>query len=155
VLDAAAAMPTGDGWGLDIEITESALMEDSPWCVRALRVLRSAGVRVAIDDFGTGYSSLSRLAQLPVDTLKIDRHFTSRLPRDSGAGTLVATIIGLAKAFQMTTVAEGVETPEQLAYLKEAGCHESQGYLHSRPVPADELEALFVNPPQLSCADNR
>ena len=74
VIDAAAGLPTAQkGWGLDIEITEGALLEDSSWSVRTLRVLRSAGVRIAIDDFGTGYSSLSRLSQLPVDTLKIDR----------------------------------------------------------------------------------
>jgi diguanylate cyclase (GGDEF)-like protein len=144
VLDASAGLEGEQGWGLDIEITESALLGDSSWGVRTLRVLRSAGVRIAIDDFGTGYSSLSRLSQLPVDTLKIDRSFTSRLPGDAASRTLVSTIIGLARAFNMSTVAEGVETPEQLAYLERAGCHESQGYLHSRPIPAAELELLLT-----------
>ncbi len=101
-------------------------------------------MRIAIDDFGTGYSSLSRLSQLPVDTLKIDRSFTSRLPGDSASRTLVTTIIGLARAFNMTTVAEGVETSEQYAYIERAGCHESQGFLHSRPIPAAELELLLT-----------
>ena len=110
VLDASSGLPGEEGWGLDIEITESALLEDSAWSVRSLRLLRSAGVHIAIDDFGTGYSSLSRLSQLPVDTLKIDRYFTSRIPEDKGSRTLVSTIIGLARAFNMTTVAEGVET---------------------------------------------
>jgi diguanylate cyclase (GGDEF)-like protein len=144
VIDSCAGLDADKGWGLDVEITESALLGDSSWSVRTLRVLRSAGVRIAIDDFGTGYSSLSRLSQLPVDTLKIDRSFTNRLPGDAGSRTLVSTIIGLAHAFNMSTVAEGVETREQLAYLERAGCHESQGYLHSRPIPAAELELLLT-----------
>ena len=138
-------MLDGDkGWGLDIEITEGALLDDSVWTLRTLRVLRSAGVCVAIDDFGTGYSSLSRLSQLPVDTLKIDRSFTSRLPDDAGGCTLVVTSIGLARAFGMITVAEGVETCAQLEFLWNAGCNETQGYLHSRPISAPELELLVT-----------
>ena len=144
VIDAASPLESHPGWGLDIEITEGALLDDASWTLRTLRVLRGAGVHVAIDDFGTGYSSLSRLSQLPVDTLKIDRSFTSRLPGNKAGCTLVSTIIGLARAFNMTTVAEGVETHEQLAFLQRAGCTESQGYLHSRPIPAAELELLLV-----------
>jgi diguanylate cyclase (GGDEF)-like protein len=143
VIDAAAGLNAERGWGLDIEITEGAVLDDAGWTVRTLRVLRSAGVRVAIDDFGTGYSSLSRLSQLPVDTLKIDRSFTSRLPEAAGC-TLVSTIIGLARAFKMTTVAEGVERDDQLDFLQRAGCDESQGYLHSRPVAAPDFEALLT-----------
>jgi diguanylate cyclase (GGDEF)-like protein len=142
VIDAASELPADRGRGLDIEITEGALLDDSAWAVRTLRVLRSAGIQVAIDDFGTGYSSLSRLSQLPVDTLKIDRSFTNRLS-EAGGSALVATIIGLARAFDMTTVAEGVETREQLALLTRAGCDESQGYLHSRPLPATDFELLL------------
>ena len=111
--------------------------------MHSLRLLRAAGVRVAIDDFGTGFSSLGRLSELPIDTLKIDRMFTSRLPSDRKSCTLVTTIIGLAHAFDMTTVAEGVETQAQLDYLIREGCDESQGYLHSRPLPRDELERLL------------
>jgi EAL domain-containing protein (putative c-di-GMP-specific phosphodiesterase class I) len=143
VIDAASGLSGERGWGLDIEITEGALLDDSAWAVRTLRVLRSAGIQVAIDDFGTGYSSLSRLSQLPVDTLKIDRSFTHRLS-ESGGSALVTTIIGLARAFDMTTVAEGVETHEQLAILTRAGCDESQGYLHSRPIPAQDFELLLT-----------
>ena len=143
VIDAASALDAHSGWGLDIEITEGALLDDSSWTLRTLRVLRSAGIRVAIDDFGTGYSSLSRLSQLPVDTLKIDRSFTSRLPGDPAGCTLAVTIIGLARAFNMTTVAEGVETQAQLEFLREAGCNESQGFLHSRPIAAPDLELLI------------
>jgi diguanylate cyclase (GGDEF)-like protein len=148
VLEAAAGFPTDNGWGLDLELTEGALLEDSAWCIRTLRVLRGAGVRIAIDDFGTGYSSLARLSQLPVDTLKIDRYFTSRVPEDAGSCTLVTAIIGLARAFNMTTVGEGVETEEQLAYLRQAGCHETQGYFHSRPIGAAELENLLLSQEQ-------
>jgi len=109
-----------------------------------LRLLRAAGVRIAIDDFGTGFSSLGRLSELPIDTLKIDRAFIQRLPADRKSCTLVSTIIGLAQAFDLTTVAEGVEERAQLEYLLRQGCDESQGYLHSRPVPAAELEAWLT-----------
>jgi diguanylate cyclase (GGDEF)-like protein len=131
-------------WGLDIEITEGALSGDSSSCIHALRLLRAAGIRIAIDDFGTGFSSLARLSELPIDTLKIDRVFTSRLPGDRKSCTLVSTIIGLARAFDMTTVAEGVENRQQLDYLAREGCDESQGYLHSRPLPRAELEAWLA-----------
>ena len=130
-------------WGIDVEVTEGALAGDSTACVHALRMLRATGMRVAIDDFGTGFSSLGRLSELPIDTLKIDRLFTSGVPTDRKYCTLVSTIIGLAQAFDMTTVAEGVETQIQLDYLKQNGCDESQGYLHSKPVPKDDLERLI------------
>jgi diguanylate cyclase (GGDEF)-like protein len=132
------------GWGIDIEITEGALGGDSATCVQALRSLRAAGIRIAIDDFGTGFSSLGRLSELPIDTLKIDRSFTMRLPEERKGCTLVSTIIGLAHAFDMSTVAEGVETQAQLEYLIKEGCDESQGYLHSRPVAKAEFERLMT-----------
>ncbi|HTV95215.1 MAG TPA: EAL domain-containing protein [Steroidobacteraceae bacterium] len=134
--------------GIDIEVTEGALAGDSSSCVHALRLLRSAGVRIAIDDFGTGFSSLGRLSELPIDMLKIDRSFTMRLPEDHKRCTLVSTIIGLAHAFDMITVAEGVETQAQLDYLIRERCDESQGYLHGRPVPKVEFERQMLgNPP--------
>jgi diguanylate cyclase (GGDEF)-like protein len=136
------------GWssaaaGLDIEITEGALNEDSEAEVKKLRMLRSVGIRIAIDDFGTGYSSLSRLSSLPIDTLKIDRSFVRPLAEDPSARILVKTVISLARAFNLDTVAEGVETQEQLDLLWQLGCQQSQGYLHSKPVPASELVALL------------
>jgi diguanylate cyclase (GGDEF)-like protein len=136
------------GWtcefaGLDVEITEGALQEDSEAEIRKLKVLQAAGVRIAIDDFGTGYSSLARLSSLPVDTLKIDRSFVSRLPDERSGRTLVSTIISLARALGMTVVAEGVETTEQLGVLWEMGCDQSQGYLHSKAVSRDELAQLL------------
>jgi diguanylate cyclase (GGDEF)-like protein len=144
VVLAAGTLADHGGWGLDIEVIEGALLGDSAGWVQALRFMRNAGIRVAIDDFGTGYSSLSRLSELPIDTLKIDRVFTRRLPQDRRFGTLVTTIIDLAHAFDMTTVAEGVETQAQLDCLARAGCDESQGYLHSRPIPKAEFERLLV-----------
>jgi diguanylate cyclase (GGDEF)-like protein len=144
ILDRVGDFAGDSQWGIDIEITEGALAGDSSSCVHALRLLRAAGVRIAIDDFGTGFSSLARLSELPIDTLKIDRMFTSRLPTDRKSCTLVSTIIGLAHAFDMTTVAEGVETRAQLDHLTREGCDESQGYLHSRPVPTAELESRLA-----------
>jgi diguanylate cyclase (GGDEF)-like protein len=130
-------------YGLDIEIVEGALLDDSTSVIGQLQALRAAGVRVAIDDFGTGYSSLSRLSQLPIDMLKIDRSFTSRLGMDEINATVVSTIIQLAKAFGMTTCAEGVETKQQLEMLKTLGCQQAQGYLFSRPVAIDDVERLL------------
>jgi EAL domain-containing protein (putative c-di-GMP-specific phosphodiesterase class I) len=143
VLECIGDFAGNSSWGIDIEITEGALSGDFSACIHTLRLLRAAGMRIAIDDFGTGFSSLGRLSELPIDTLKIDRGFTVRLPSDRKACTLVSTIIGLAHAFDMTTVAEGVENRAQLDYLTRAGCDESQGYLHSRPLPSAELETWF------------
>jgi diguanylate cyclase (GGDEF)-like protein len=148
------------GWstpeaGLDIEITEGALHEDLASEVDKLKLLRAAGARIAIDDFGTGYSSLSRLAKLPIDTLKIDRTFTCEVPHDHAGRMLVRTIITLARAFRLTTVAEGVETQDQLDFMWHTGCDQSQGYLHSHPLPSNEFALLLehgrgnlVRPPQ-------
>jgi diguanylate cyclase (GGDEF)-like protein len=135
---------TGDGWGLDLEITESLLIDPESAEVLKLRALRNAGVRVAIDDFGTGYSSLSRLSDLPVDTLKIDRSFINGLPGDRASARLVPTVISLARAFDLITVAEGVETRAQFNFLERAGCVQSQGFLHAQPMPAAALESLLV-----------
>jgi len=143
ILEAIGDLAGDSDWGVDIEVTEGTLIGDSSACVHSLRMLRAAGVRIAIDDFGTGFSSLGRLSELPIDTLKIDRTFTARLPADRKGCTLVSTIIGLAHAFDMTTVAEGVETQAQLDYLIREGCDESQGYLHSRPVAKAEFERLL------------
>jgi diguanylate cyclase (GGDEF)-like protein len=145
VLSAVGELANEGQWGIDIEVTEGALFGDSSSCVHALRLLRTAGMRIAIDDFGTGHSSLGRLSELPIDSLKIDRVFISRLPADRRSCTLVATIIELAHAFDIITVAEGVETPEQLEYLTRCGCDESQGFLHSRPIPKAEFERLLVS----------
>jgi len=129
--------------GLDIEITEGALLDDWAAEVKSLKLLRAAGVRIAIDDFGTGYSSLSRLSDLPIDTLKIDRTFINRLSQDGPGKTLVSTIISLAHAFGMSVVAEGVETEDQLGLLREMGCDQAQGSLLGKPMPADAFAELL------------
>src|SRR5688572_8654286 len=129
--------------GIDIEITEGVLIDDVSSAVSQLRMLRRSGVRVAIDDFGTGYSSLSRLAELPVDMLKIDRSFVAQLTSSSTGRTVAQTVVALGKAFNMTTLAEGVETREQFDLLEHLGCEQSQGYLHSRPQSAADIEPLL------------
>ena len=141
---AAASKCTTGGYGLDLEITETGLLHDVEGASRKLRELRNAGMRVAIDDFGTGYSSLGLLSKLPVDLLKIDRSFISGLPEDPASGTLVSSIIGLASAFNLIAVAEGVETEEQLDLLRKLRCNHSQGFLHSRPVPVEQLEVMLA-----------
>ena len=141
---AAARGSLGSAAGIDIEITEGALLDGTVFLGRTLQVMRDEGVRVAIDDFGTGYSSLSRLADLPVDTLKIDRSFISRMAGDKTVQAVVATIVSLARAFDLSTVAEGVEREEELALLGELQCEQSQGYLHSPPLPVEAFEALLA-----------
>jgi diguanylate cyclase (GGDEF)-like protein len=139
----AAGWQSKGGGGVDIEITEGALLEDSVGLTHTLQSLRTAGAQISIDDFGTGYSSLSRLSKLPVDALKIDRSFTSGLVGDESSQAVVSTIVALARAFKLSTVAEGVETVEQLEILRALGCEQSQGYLHGRPVPAEQFEGLL------------
>lgn len=140
----ASARCTAEGFGLDVELTETGLLHDVDGASRKLRELRTAGMRVAIDDFGTGYSSLGLLSKLPVDLLKIDRSFISGLPDDPASVTLVSSIVGLASAFQLTAVAEGVETMQQFELLRRLRCSHSQGYLHSVPVAAREIERMLV-----------
>ncbi len=122
---------------LCLEITESALLEDSESSTRALNRLKALGVRIGVDDFGTGFSSLTYLKRFPVDVLKIDRSFVAGLCQDHQDRAIVASVIDLAHAFGLTTTAEGVETAEQLAQLRALGCEQGQGYLWSRPLPAD------------------
>jgi len=134
----------GTGYGLDLEITESSLLQDIDATTRKLQELRAIGVRIALDDFGTGYSSLSLLSHLPVDVLKIDRSFITGLPSDRASVALTSSIINLASAFGLGTVAEGVETTAQLEKLRELRCLQSQGYLFSRPVPFEQIESMLA-----------
>jgi diguanylate cyclase (GGDEF)-like protein len=140
----AAGWMEAERGGLDIEITEGALLDDPEALSDTLQSLRAVGAQISIDDFGTGYSSLSRLSKLPVDALKIDRTFTSRLGGDESSQAVVSTIVSLARAFKLNTVAEGVETTAQLDILRALGCQQSQGYLHAPPVPREQFEALLV-----------
>lgn len=128
---------------LSLEITESALMDDTARTAGVLAALRQVGVRVAIDDFGTGHSSLAYLKHFPVDSLKIDQSFIKGLASDPGDAALVDGILGMARSLGLQVVAEGVETESQLACLARRRCDQIQGYYFSRPLPAAQFEALL------------
>ncbi|MCQ2029444.1 putative bifunctional diguanylate cyclase/phosphodiesterase [Stutzerimonas zhaodongensis] len=128
---------------LELEVTETGLMEDIAAATHNLHCLRQSGALIAIDDFGTGYSSLSYLKSLPLDKIKIDKSFVRDMATDEGDTTIVRAIIQLGKSLGMLVIAEGVETEEQERYLIEEGCNEGQGYYYSKPVPASELTSLL------------
>jgi diguanylate cyclase (GGDEF)-like protein/PAS domain S-box-containing protein len=128
---------------LELELTETVLMEDSRSVADVFKELKDIGVLLALDDFGTGYSSLSHLKRFPIDELKIDRSFVRDLTTDGDDAGIVTAVIGLGKSLHMRVVAEGVETREQLAMLQEYGCPQGQGYYFSRPVPAVEFGQLL------------
>jgi diguanylate cyclase (GGDEF)-like protein len=130
--------------GIDLELTESLVMDDIEANIAKLQAIRALGVDVAIDDFGTGYSSLAYLAKLPVQALKIDRSFIKALHDDANAMTLVSTMISLAHSLRLKVVAEGVETEEQSKMLRLLRCDQMQGYLFSKPVAASDLIKLLV-----------
>jgi diguanylate cyclase (GGDEF)-like protein len=132
-----------DGYGIDIEITETSVLQDLEDTRSKLRLLREAGIRIAIDDFGTGYSSLGLLPTLPIDILKIDRAFIQGLPENPASVALTSSIIQIASAFGLATVAEGVESVAQLERLRTLNCHQSQGYLHWKPMPLEALQTLL------------
>jgi len=128
---------------LELEVTETGLMEDISTAAQHLLSLRRSGALIAIDDFGTGYSSLSYLKSLPLDKIKIDKSFVQDVLSDEDDATIVRAIIQLGKSLNMQVIAEGVETLEQEAYIVAQGCHEGQGYLYSKPLAARELTALL------------
>jgi EAL domain-containing protein (putative c-di-GMP-specific phosphodiesterase class I) len=135
---------------LDIEITESAMMRHKEVTVAVLQKLKGIGVTVSLDDFGTGYSSLSYLKGFPIDTIKIDRSFIRDLTTDPDNAAITAAIISMAKTLSLRVVAEGVETEAQLAFLREHGCDEMQGFLFSPPMPADEATELLREMPPMN-----
>ncbi|MCJ2061321.1 EAL domain-containing protein [Methylobacterium sp. J-088] len=124
---------------LEVEITEGVLLQESEKTLQTLHRLRELGVRVSMDDFGTGYSSLSYLRSFPFDKIKIDRSFVKDLSSKPDGDAIIRAIAGLGKSLGMTTVAEGVETPEQMQRIRDEGCTDVQGYFISRPIPADDL----------------
>jgi diguanylate cyclase (GGDEF)-like protein len=132
--------------GLELEITESLIMEDVKHSIASLQAIRAMGVNIAIDDFGTGFSSLSYLSKLPLDTLKIDRSFVINMTAEPQGLALVSTIISLAHALKLKVVAEGVETEEQSSLLRLLNCDEIQGFLFSKPVPVEIFETKFLGP---------
>ena len=132
---------------LELEITESSLLRDVEVTVNTLRSLKDLGVRLAIDDFGTGYSALAYLKRLPIDVLKIDQSFICALTTDPADATITEAIVQLAGGLNLTTIAEGVETLEQLLLLGSYGCSRMQGFLFGKPVPADTFVDWLENPP--------
>jgi EAL domain-containing protein (putative c-di-GMP-specific phosphodiesterase class I) len=137
------AVTVAGGGLLELEITESVIMDNVERNVAMLKEIRALGVTIAIDDFGTGYSSLAYIALLPVTSLKIDRAFVTGMTQGPEGWTMVSSIIALAHALKLKVVAEGVETEEQAQMLRLLSCDEAQGFLFSRPVPASEIEAML------------
>jgi EAL domain-containing protein (putative c-di-GMP-specific phosphodiesterase class I) len=127
---------------LELELTETFLMQDSQSTATVLRALKEMGVQLALDDFGTGYSSLSNLKQFPIDILKIDQSFVRELTTDAGANSIVSAVIGMGKNLGMQVVAEGVESREQLACLQQLACPQGQGFYFSEPLAAAQFTHL-------------
>ena len=127
------------GERLELEVTESTIMREPDKATEAMIEFRQLGIKLAIDDFGTGYSSLAYLKRLPLDRLKIDRSFVMDIGEQSGSEAICRTIINLAHSLDLETVAEGVEEQHHADFLLGEGCDIAQGYLYSKPLPADEL----------------
>ena len=145
VTDVAAAL-AGAHIGaalLKLEITEGLIMRDTEKSIETLQKLKDFGVTIAIDDFGTGYSSLSYLRKLPLDVLKIDRSFVQGIGRSTEDDAIVQAVISVAQSLGLSVTAEGIETNEQAALLRQWSCQAGQGYLFSRPLPPEELTAMF------------
>jgi EAL domain-containing protein (putative c-di-GMP-specific phosphodiesterase class I) len=134
---------------LKLEITETAVMENAEMAVTVLKQLKALGIQLSVDDFGTGYSSLSYLHRFPLDTLKIDRSFVSRIGEADENGEIVRTIVTLAENIGMDVVAEGIETLGQLNELKRLNCRYGQGYLFARPLNASAATAWISHTPQV------
>lgn len=129
--------------GLELEVTETALLHDTAAALRTCGELRTLGVRISLDDFGTGYSSLTQLRSFPLDRVKIDRSFVRDMVEAPASAAIVRAVAGLGHALGLKTTAEGVETEAQLAQLRASGCTDGQGYLFGRPIPASEVAALI------------
>ena len=132
---------------LEIELTESVLLEAEGDSLRQLRELKALGVCLALDDFGTGYSSLSYLTRLPVDRFKIDRSFMEGVPDRSDSVAVVRAILAMGHSLDLSVIAEGVETEEQIRFLRQEGCQEIQGFFFSRAVSADKLTEMLKREP--------
>ena len=140
---------------IEIEITETQLMQDPEHAVRVLRELRNAGIGVAIDDFGTGYSSLSYLTRFPLSALKVDRSFVAGALDDDASAAIVRTVIDMAHILGFKVIAEGVENEAQAAFLRGLGCDEGQGYLFAKPMPEADLRRFIATPPAASAGARR
>jgi EAL domain-containing protein (putative c-di-GMP-specific phosphodiesterase class I) len=131
---------------LELEITESLLLEENDAILHTLSTFKSMGVSIAIDDFGTGYSALGYLTRFPIDTLKIDRSFIRKMTTDPRQAELVKAILSIAHCLGLQVVAEGVETAEQAAFLRANGCQAAQGFLFGRPVPKAAMALSAIRP---------
>jgi diguanylate cyclase (GGDEF)-like protein/PAS domain S-box-containing protein len=146
MISRALAMSGLDPRFLELELTESIVMPNAEEAVSTLQQLKAMGVRISLDDFGTGYSSLSYLKKFPLDTLKIDQSFLRDIASDPDSTAITKAIIAMGHSLNLRVIAEGVETEHQLAFLREQGCDEAQGYFFSPPLPADEFRLLFESP---------
>jgi diguanylate cyclase (GGDEF)-like protein/PAS domain S-box-containing protein len=133
-----------DPRSLELEVTESSVMEGADEAIRTLHELKAMGIHLSIDDFGTGYSSLAYLKRFPIDALKIDQSFVRDITTDQDDAAIASAIIAMGHSLRLTLIAEGVESEEQLAFLRERDCHKVQGYLFGRPMPAEQLGALLA-----------
>ena len=134
-----------DPASLNIEMTESVVMERADLGAPLLQVLRDSKIRVSVDDFGTGYSSLSYLRKLPLDALHIDQSFIRQITANPADTAVVSTIIAMGRSLNLRVIAEGVETEEELAFLKLHGCDEAQGFYFGRPMPSEDFARLLAN----------
>jgi EAL domain-containing protein (putative c-di-GMP-specific phosphodiesterase class I) len=139
VLDETGADPTL----LELELTETHLLEDMERATLALDQIRSLGITIAVDDFGTGYSSMTYLRELPVDVLKIDRTFVARATDHGYDSTVIEAVLAIARTLELSVVAEGIETGEQLDYVRSRGCDAAQGFLMARPMPVEDAERVI------------
>jgi diguanylate cyclase (GGDEF)-like protein len=152
-ISAALAESGAPAGRLGVEITENVLLHDAKLAIETLRQLRALGVRIALDDFGTGYSSLSYLRHLPADALKLDRSFLVDIASENAAAALTASIVAMGVALGLRVVAEGVEEEQQRRLLQTWGCHEAQGFLFGRAVPADEAERIWAARASTACEE--
>ncbi|HKQ30152.1 MAG TPA: EAL domain-containing protein, partial [Burkholderiales bacterium] len=130
---------------LELELTESMVMQNPDRAVKVLSSIKDMGVRLAIDDFGTGYSSLAQIKRFPIDTLKVDRSFIREIPRVTEDTAITEAIINMGKTLSLTVIAEGVETAEQKQFLSDHDCDEMQGFYFSKPIAAEQFAELLRN----------
>jgi EAL domain-containing protein (putative c-di-GMP-specific phosphodiesterase class I) len=149
-IDAVLDMTGADPALLELELTETRLLEDMDRTKLVFNELRERGITIAIDDFGTGYSSMTYLCELPIDAIKIDRSFVSQATELGYDATVIEALLTIGRTLDLVVVAEGVETEEQLEYVRARGCNLAQGFLLARPMPIDDAEAFMFGTPAIA-----